>query len=344
MKPPFVSVILVSYNSEKDIKECLNSLKEQSYKNFNIFLVDNNSSDNTINIVKQNYPEVGIIENKKNYGFARGNNIGIKQAFKDKNVKYIALLNLDTVVDKNWLIELIRVIDKHNDLGSIQSKILFYDKKNLINTSGNKIHFLGLGYCGDYMEKDKNIAENTITYSSGGSVLFTRKALEDVGLFDDDLFMYHEDLDLGWRLMLSGYKNFLAPNSIVYHKYRFSGNKDKFYFMERNRFICIIKNYNINTLIKISPMLLLFEIGLLGYSIKMGFFMQKIRAYRDTILTLGKTLKKRKIIQGNRKIDDKEIIKIFTSKIEFEEVNNPILNKFANPLLEIYGRLINKLI
>lgn len=337
---PFVSVILISYNSEKDIEECIKSLNKQTYKNFNIILVDNYSKDKSVEIARK-FKEVKIIENKENKGFAEGNNIGIRKAFEKKETKYVVCLNLDTIVDKNWLKELVDIAERNKKIGSVQSKILFYDKKNKINTDGNNINYLGVGFCGNYFKKDsKENKVKEITYASAASAMYSRKALEEIGLFDESLFMYHEDLDLGWRLRLLGYKNILSPKSIVYHKYNFSKKGYKFYYLERNRHIVNLKNYKIKSLLLFLPIGVIFEIGMIFYSIFAGFFFRKIGSYFGFFRQLPKTLKKRKEIQKTRKVSDKEITKMFNSEIEFEDVNNPILNKVANPLLKVYWNMV----
>jgi GT2 family glycosyltransferase len=340
----FVSIILVSYNSGNDIPGCLDSLRQQTYKNFKIILVDNNSSDNSIKVAEK-YKEVEIIKNKNNEGFAGGNNIGIKEAFNNQETKYVVLLNLDMVADKNWLTELIKVAEKQKNIGSVQSKILLFNKKNKINTTGNIINFLGISYCGSYLQDTSTETKiKEITYSSGASVLYDKKALKDVGLFDEDLFMYHEDLDLGWRLKLRGYKNILVPQSVTFHKYTFSKNKNKFYYLERNRLISLIKNYETKSLILFAPAGIIFEIGMIFYSIFAGFFPKKIKSYWDFIISLPKNLDKRRKIQKTRKIKDKEIIKLFDSEVHFEEIENPLVKYILNPFLKIYFKGVRKLI
>jgi len=340
---PFVSVILVSYNSEKYFPDCLNSLKKQTYKNYNVILVDNNSSDNSIKLAKKLYPKIKIIANNINCGFAKGNNLGIKEALKNINVKYIACLNIDVEVDKDWLKELVKVGDSNENYGSVQSLILLNDDRNKINTSGNIIHFLGFGYCGKYKHdksEEKEIRE--INYASGSAVLYSRKALEEIGLFDETLFMYHEDLDLGWRFLIAGYKNVLAPKSLMYHKYSFSKNKNKWYYAERNKIYTLIKNYQFRTLVLIFPLLILIDLVVLAYSIKEDFFFQKIKAYRDALANYKYILKKRRIIQDNRQIEDKNIISRFSSSIDFEGLTSKILTGIVNPFLEYYKFNIKK--
>jgi len=342
---PEIEIILVSHNSHAHITECLNSLKKQDYNKFNITLVDNNSSDDPIILAKKIFNKIKVISLHRNEGFAKGNNIGIKEAYKNKRVKYVVCLNLDTSVKKDWLKNLVFTAENFPEAGSVQSKVLLYNSPMKVNTIGNYINFLGVGICGGYLKFSKNFnSVREIGYASGSSVLFRISALKKTGLFDEDYFMYKEDMDLGWRLKLKGYKNLLSPKSVVYHKYHFSKNPLKFYYIERNRLITIVKNYKIKTLLLLLPAFLFFEIGIVSYSIFKGFFIEKIRAYFDFIKLLPKTLSKRKTIQKSRNVSDKNVVEGFISKIEFEEVSNPLLDKVANPLFELYWRLVKGII
>src|SRR3989344_6141718 len=332
-----VSVVILNWNGENYIKDCLDSLKKQKYKNYEIIVVDNNSTDNSIKLFKKYFPKIKLIKNKENLGYSGGNNMGIQNS----KGEYIILLNMDTLVDKDWLGELVKVAESDKYIGTCQSKILLFDKKNKINTAGNAINFLGFGYCMDYL-KDKNEVNNIreINFSSGASILIKREVINKIGLLDKDFFLYGEDLDFGWRVLLQGYKNLLAPNSIVYHKYNFSRNNLKMYYLERNRLTILLKNYELKTLILISPAFLFTEIGLLFYSVYKGFFTEKIKGYKDFFLTIKNTLTKRKKIQIERKIKDKEIIKLFSNEIKFEEIKNPFLDYIANPIIKKYYKLI----
>lgn len=150
-----VSVILLSSRKEKDlVVSCLKSLEKTNYPKdlLDIILVDNVSEDEVVSVVKRDFPHVHIIENKENIGFAAGNNVGIFYAIKH-GADYVAILNNDTVVDPNWLQELVRVFDTDLSIGCVTSKIYLYDTPELINTDGNVIQFLGFAYCGNYKKK-----------------------------------------------------------------------------------------------------------------------------------------------------------------------------------------------
>ena len=346
--PCKVAIIIVSYNGEKYLPDCLRSLKEQDYPaaDVRIIMVDNASRDDSAGYARRNFPAVFLIQNSVNSGFAGGNNIGIRKALEG-NPDFVVLLNQDTIVDKDWLREAVKKAESSPDIGAVQSLLLLWDNQDLIQTSGNKIHYLGFGYSGEYKKQRSAIGDRRsgdIAYASGAAVLFKASVLREVGLFDEDMFAYHEDLDLGWRIRLAGYGIKLAPLSVVYHKYSFGRNKLKNLWMERNRFVVLLKNYRWATLLLISPALLAMEMGMLFYALSDGWLMLKLRSYVEVILTLPRTLSKRKIIQRSRKAKDGDIVRFFSGRVEFAELQNPILKYVANPALNLYWQLIRRMI
>lgn len=343
------AVIIVCYNGKEYLPDCLNSLEKQTLARglYNIIVVDNNSSDDSVAYIKNNFLQILLLENKENLGFAGGNNIGIKRAIEE-GYEYIVLLNQDTIVDPNWLEELIKAAELDEKVGLVQSRLMLWPATEKINSIGNEIHFLGFGFTGGYLQRleDYPIKSNEITYASGAGMLVKRNVFEEAGLFDKEFFMYHEDLDLSWKARIKGYKIVLASNSVVYHKYEFSKSIAKYYYMERNRFIVLLENYKWLTLLLISPALAAMELGLFAFSFKNGWWKEKLKIYKYFLdyKNLKNIFEKRKIIQANRRINDYEIIKNFTGKIKFQEINSPVLKYFANPIFNAYWQVVKRLI
>ncbi len=244
MKNKKAAIIIVNWNGKKLLKNCLNSVFKQTYRNFEVYFVDNGSIDGSSDFVKSNFPKVKVIQLDKNYGFAKGNNEGIKKAFKDKLVQYIVCLNNDTIVDKNWLKELVKTAEKDEKIGQVQSKVLLSDKKT--------IHSVGVRILKDFasenigfLEKDIRQYEKDreIDSAIGCSILIKRKVLEKIGLFDEHFFSYKEDDDLSLRVKKLGYKIFYANKSVVYHIHSFTfkpKSNIKLYYNERNRLLNLI--------------------------------------------------------------------------------------------------------
>lgn len=341
MDNPRVSVIIPNYNGKHYLSDCFNSLSNQSYKDFEIILIDNASVDGSIEFTKKEFPYVRIIENTDNLGFSKAVNQGAKLS----KAEFLAILNNDTLVDARWLEELVIFALQQKDFGSCQSKILLFSDKNEISSIGNEIFFLGQGWPGGSGEPAQSYNEiMEVTYCSGASMFMRRDVLEQVGYFDDEeVFMYHDDLDLGWRLLLYGYKNYFVPNSIVYHKYQYGRNSKKYYLLEVSRFVSMIKYYETKTLVLILPAFLTLEMGIIFYSLSSGWFKDKIRVYYYVIKNFKRLLTKRRKLQESRKLSDKQISKYFRGKIEFRELDNISL-RLANPVFDIYWRLVKALL
>lgn len=252
-----VAIIIVNWNGKKFLNDCLSAVYKQSYGNFNLYFVDNGSIDKSVDFVKRKFSKAKIIKLDKNYGFAKGNNVGIKAAFKDKTVEYIVCLNNDTIVARNWLKELVRSVNYKKKFDMINSKTCFSDgriqtiglrfEKNLI---GDKLGGLSIGY-GEKSAEYNNPVE--VYCPSGVSALYSRRLLENVGLFDEDFFAYAEDLDLGMRAREKGYKCLFSPQSKLIHLHSQSSGGAasplKAYLTKRNSYFVALKNFNLFNLL-----------------------------------------------------------------------------------------------
>ena len=169
--------------------------------------------------------------------------------------------------------------------------------------------------------------------------------MEDVCLLDESFWMYHEDLDLGWRLWRAGWKSVLAPASVVYHKYEFSRSIQKMYYMDRNRLLVILQNYHSLTLFLLSGLIILNEIATFFLAVRGGWRREKVAVWRYFLRPSSwrLLLEKRRLRQGNRVVADRQIIKRFTARIDFQEVRDPIV-MMANPFLQIIWAMLKKII
>ncbi|MFH0819671.1 MAG: glycosyltransferase family 2 protein [bacterium] len=354
-----VAIILINYKdyAQKFLPDCIQSLRAQSYPrdNFKIFIVDNETSLATENFLRGTAPEAELILNKANDGFAKGNNDGFRRAI-NQGFDYLVALNMDTIIDRQWLAELVKVAQSDDKFGVVQSRIMLWQKNestgqvetDKINSLGNDLHFLGFGYCRGY----KKIWENQIrkvveiTYASGAAVLIKSDVLKKIGMFSEEFFMYHEDTDLSWRARLAGYKVILAPDSVVWHKYEFSRSVRQFYFMERNRLIMTAENYKLGSLLLLLPAFVLMETGLLFYSFINGLWREKLKVYFYFLQSknLKKIIKNRQVKKKLRIIGDRQIAKYLAGRIKFQEIENPTLKYIANPALNFYWQVVKNLI
>ena len=264
-----VLILIPIYNGVQGefLDGCFSSLVKINYpkEDYQILAVDDVSSDSSVDFIQSNFPEIKIISNKENLGFAGSNNIGFKFGIENK-FDYVFMLNQDTEVDPDFLYKAVELAESDKKIGAVQSKLMLFNDKMKINSIGNELHYLGFGYTGGYKSEDRVMTPKEITYPSGAAVLLRTSVLREVGLLNEEFYMYHEDLDLGWRIWLNNYKIMLAPESIVYHKYDFSRSIQKYYFMERNRYLVMMQNYKMATILVILPAAMAMDIAMFIYS------------------------------------------------------------------------------
>lgn len=351
-----VAIIAVLWKSRKYLPTWFESLAKIDYPRdkVELLLIDNASVDGTKEYVEKMIKDpipgmlkISYMRQEINSGFAGGNNIGYDYA-RAEGFDYVYLLNYDTRVDPGFLREAVAAGESGEKIGSVQSLLMLYPEKELINSSGNMIHYLGFGFCGDgrVPKAERNfIGLPEIAYPSGAGVLIKTKVLEQTGLFDEVLFAYHEDLDLGWNIRLAGYQNVLAPKSIVYHEYEFGRSIKKYYWMERNRYIVFFSNYKFLTQLVFLPPLIAMELGQLIFSIKSGWWIEKLKAIAwvkapwHLPYLIRKHIKAAKI----RRVKDKEILKLYVGEISYQEIDNWAL-KVANPIFNLYFAIIRAII
>jgi len=315
-----VSVIIVNYNSGEHLKECLSSVLGQSYTNFEVIVIDNCSTDGSVKYAQRNFPEVKVVKNSDNLGYGGGNNIGFKNACGD----YIAVLNPDTVVDEDWLKELVTAIQRRPDVKMATSKVLLYHDPKRINACGNDMHFTGLVFSRGLGERENRYAkEEYVVAPSGCSFLVPIELVEEIGFFDTELSNHwlFEDTDLAIRLQLRGYKCLFTPHSKVYHKFALKMSSLRYFMLERGRYMLLLKNLSRKTLAIILPSLALTEILTWGFAILEGqeYVMAKIVVYKWIIKSWRKMIKKRRGVQKLIRISDKEILKLMTCRINLSE-------------------------
>ncbi len=224
---PKVAIVILNWNGKKDTIKCLESVFRLNYKNYKVIVVDNGSTDGSQDEIRKKFPAVKLIENSHNLGFAKGSNIGIKEAFK-LGAKYVFSLNNDTTVEPDCLLNLVEVAERDTKIGTVQSKILKMDNPNIIDSTGH------IFKCGRIIDRghnkfDKGQYDNKpdIVGGCAGACLYRRKMLEEIGLFDESFGTYYEDAELSWRAYKKGWKARYVPSAIVYHKGRGSTRKSK---------------------------------------------------------------------------------------------------------------------
>ncbi len=236
-----LSVIIPNWNGAKHLPACLNALQRQTYPRIETILVDNASSDESISLTQNNYPWVKIIQLPQNMGLTVAINRGIAQAGGD----IIVALNNDTEVEPNWANALAAAFEAHPDAGMVASKMRLFDRRNIIHSAGDAFGADGIPINRGVWQEDAGQFDNDdyIFGGCGGAAAYKKTMLNDIGLFDEDLFMYCEDVDLNWRAQLAGYKCVFAPNAVVYHHLSATGGGEiASYYTGRNTLFVLAKS------------------------------------------------------------------------------------------------------
>jgi GT2 family glycosyltransferase len=346
-----VAVLIPNYNGAHIIGECLSALEAAKNRDvqMQILVVDNASSDGSVQYLRRNWPQIHLIELKRNLGYAGGNNVGwemIKNSWPQ--ISYLYLLNSDAIVEKNFLDPMVEAMENNPSYGTLQSKLLLYDDREKVNSLGNIIHFLGFGYssyCG-LKESKLIVRRKKINYASGAATLLRCEAIKQVGLFEDFMFMYLEDLDLGWRMSLAGWDNVLIPESVVYHKYDFDKGMKQYYYFERNRQYILLKNYKLLTLVCLLPAWITMEIGQLIFASINKRLGAKIKSYLFFCRPkhISHLLRQRKKIKAIRQVNDGTLLASFSAQINFQPISSVVIKYFVNPIFSLYLSAVNFII
>lgn len=341
--PNHAAVLIISYNGAAYLRDCLNSILQSpdAPPAQQVVIVDNASGDGSADLVCTHYPQVTLLRLRENTGFASGNNVAYAHVRQHwPQVRHVALLNQDTVVARNWLKELVTTAESSEDIGTVQSKLLFHARPDHINSVGNDSHYLGFGFVGAYGQRDEGqfAAVRDVAYCCGAATLVRVSAVGREELFDPAYFAYLEDGELGWNMRIRGMRNVYCPASVVYHKYEFGRNPRLYYLVECNRWRLILAYYRWRTLLLIAPALLMMEVGLAAYFLKEGALWQKVRSF-GVFGELPSILRRRREVQRQRTISDRQLTSIFISEPEFAEVQNRLLTYVGKPLLKGYWRM-----
>lgn len=232
------SVVIVNWNGKHYLPSCLMSLRKQLYQEFEIIMVDNGSSDGSVNFVRENFPEVKVIESSVNLGFAAGNNLGFQQA----RGEYIALLNNDTEVDPSWLDELVKGLDSSEKIAGACGTMCSLEEKERVVFTLTKVNPLSArAYWISQASEQREV-----DYLMGSGMLVRRSVIDQIGGLDEEYFAYFEETDWCARAIRAGYSLMYVPTAILYHKQAGSvASEFQYYMMWRNRIRFALKNFDL---------------------------------------------------------------------------------------------------
>ncbi len=357
-----VAIIYLSFHSDMYLDDMISALEKSMYPKelVELVVVDNphpqfgsgmrNLEEKLLPLSGQSIPHVTLLPQKENLGFAGGCNVGSAWALEHE-FDYVYFHNADGFMAANCLEKLVEAMENDPKIGTAQSLVLLYPETDLINTAGNSFHYLGFGYCGSFRKKKADLhlpPVEQVGYASGASMIMRASLLKQYGLWEKDFFLYHEDLEYSLRMRALGYKVSIVSDAIFYHKYQFSRNQDKFYYMERNRYAVMLMYFKWPTLLVLLPMALVMELGLLFFAAISGWLSIKLKVYACwlSIKNFKFWLIRRVYIQSIRKVADADLLQIAASAVIFDskDIDNPLLKYIANPLMTAYWFIAKRII
>jgi GT2 family glycosyltransferase len=355
---PRVAIIYLCYGNLRHLSEVVSSWAEQEYPKDRtaIVMIPNGSPDGIADVIRSEVlPRAGkdlpnelvLLDNGENGGFAAGNNQGIRWA-QDNGYDYVYLNNGDLKLDPHTISHVVDMAESDDNVGAVQSLVLFWDDHEKVNTTGGMIHIGGYGYARDngrqLSEIDRKDGEE-IMYPSGAATLYRVSALNKVGLLEEGFFMYHEDLELGLRLRIAGFKNLLSMKSRTFHDYQFSRNPKKFQWMETYRWVVMVAYLKPMSVLLWIPFAVFIELGSWAMSIKGGWVGSKWKSFCDinrvsTIKLIHKIKSRQRQV---RVIKDRDWLRDVTGKIEDQETESTLM-RVANAVIDPLWRLVRTVI
>jgi GT2 family glycosyltransferase len=289
-----VSIIIPNWNGRHLLAACLTALAAQTWLDYEIIVVDNGSRDESIAWLRSRHPQIGVISNGRNLGFAAAVNQGVKASVG----RYVVTLNNDTEPDPTWLAALVKVAEEDPVVGMCASKMLFADRPGIINSAGICIDRAGIAWDRRGGESDNNseILPVEVFGPCGGAALYRRAMLDQIGLFDEDFFAYLEDVDLAWRARRAGWRCQYVPTARVFHRHSATGREGspfKSYHIGRNKIWLVAKNYPFQRLRLHIPALAFYDVASVVYMLLVRHDVHALRGRLAALVSLGRMWRKR---------------------------------------------------
>lgn len=360
MNYPKIAIVYLSFHCEPYLDDVVSALKKLTYPKdrLEFVIVDNphpeyGSSvryieENVLPLSGREIPRVVLLAQPENLGFAGGNNVGVKWAL-EHNFDYIFFHNDDGFFAANALEPLVNAMEQDKTIGAAQSLMLLHPETELVNSTGNSFHYLGFGFCNEYRVPVTQLdlpPIKDVSYASGAALMTRADLIRQHGAWDEDFFLYHEDLEWSFRLRVLGYRSVMVSDSIFFHKYQFSRSITKYYWMERNRYGTMLMFFKIPTLLLLLPMGLILEAGLIFFAFRNHWWIERKRVYAYWLNRNNWRLwlKKRQYIQRVRQIRDRDILALASSGIYFQEakLQTSLLKYVGNPLMTLYYWIVVK--
>ena len=313
LQPP-ASIIIPNWNGAHHLPTCLDSLRRQSYPSFEVIVVDNGSSDGSLELLGRDYPEMRVVTLPENRGFAGGVNAGIREA----QGEIIAVFNNDAEADSRWLEKLAGALARYPEAGMATPKVLLFDRREVINTAGDFYGVDGVPGNRGVWQRDEGQfdLEEYVFGAAGVAAAYRRAMLDEVGLFDEEFFSFCEDVDLAWRAQLAGWKCVYVPTAVVYHKLSATGGgKIASYYCGRNFIYVIAKDYPTSLLKKHWRRIVGAQFDIAWKALKAWrgeAARARLRGQLAGLWRLPRMLANRRVVQASKRVSDEYLESILT--------------------------------
>jgi GT2 family glycosyltransferase len=336
-----VSAVIVAYNSGPALVRCLESLEDERRLGTELeAIVVNNGPEAEEVAGARAFDFVRVISPGRNVGYAAGSNIGAEAA----EGELLLFLNPDTVVSEGAIAELAACVDD-SAVAMAMPRLLLYRQPDTLNSAGAAVHISGMGWSTGYGRPAAELTElREITYANGSVLAVRRSRFEELGGFTPELFLYHEDLELGWRARMRGLRIVLDPRADVLHDYLHERNPKKNYYMERNRLIFVSTAYSLRLLVLLAPVLLSAEAGLLLVAARERWLRDKLAGWAWCLRNARWILRHRRRLQSERLVPDRELARFFTPVVDPGMIDVPAPVRALNPLVAGYWGLVRRLL
>lgn len=335
---PFVSVVIVNWNGLDHTPGCVASVLASTYDAMEVVVVDNASTDGSVEAIASRFPEVRIVQTGGNVGFGPA----VMRALPHLKGDHFLVLNNDIEVESDCIAHLVEAAQQ--GYAAVAALIVLRDRPGRVNGAGGQMHYLGLGWPRHYEAPIEAVAPqlHEVTFCAGGVTLYERRAFEEVGGFDDDFFLYVEDADLSWRLRLAGHRTALEPRARMVHDWDFSRHKRKFYLIERNRVLMLAKDWSIRAQLVLLPAIVVYELAALAGAWSGGWGRLKLAAWRDAARGLPRAWRAgRRVV---RRRHEAEVARAFEGGLDHPTLRGWPVRFILAPLLRAYWAIARPLL
>ena len=337
---PRIAVVTVAYDTGDLLVEGVRTtLEHHEPGSLEIVVVNNGGPGPELDAVRS--LGATVVEAGGNVGFPAGCNLGARAT----SAPVIVFLNPDAAARDGALTTLADRLEADPTIGAAVSLICLADRPGLINSGGNVIHVSGMGWSAGFEQPVSTVPDVAeVTYTCGAAMAMRRDVFEEVGGFCEEYFLYHEDLELGWRLRLLGYRCVIDPASVVDHTYEFGRNARKFHYIERNRWIFLLTCFPARVLAAVLPVAVAFDIAIVALSIKEGWFGEKVEGWRWCVRHRRWLRERRRAVLATRRVEDAAVAGWLTDTIDPGMMALPAGIGLINRAVAGYWKLARRLL